>query len=131
MRTTAILALILVIFSTGCTSTFSSLPAPATMANHAPLIPGREYQVETIRKTDGARTSYTGLVDRVDDESVVFAGALKRVEITRSPRIPLVGRMFSNTAMGEEQLDGEVRVSRNELTAVKERAHAHGHSAPE
>ena len=116
--------LISAISSSGCVGVAPRAAIPTIPVADQRVIPGRQYEINVIRPTDGARISYLGKVADANTKSVVFDGALKRVDVANSPPIPLVGKMFLNKSVATQNLDGEVRIDRDEITAIRDKSTA-------
>ena len=106
-------------WTSGCASIQSSTDTPVMKRVDHQFELGQSYIVETTRASDGAKIAYHGTVSDVKEDLVVFDSPRLQAKVTQSLGIPLVGRMFKNVGIGEDQLDGPVPVRRDQIVSVK------------
>ena len=101
----------------GCTGSISTVSNPVVPIIGQEIVPGGECEI-MLGKSDGTQISYVGRVAEVANDSVTLNDVLKRVRVTKSPAIPLVGKMFKTTSIGGEKLDGPVTIRRDEIAEI-------------
>ncbi len=123
MRAVYLLLLLLVLPASGCVNNVAAAPTPKTPTfpvEEQKLVAGSDVELTIIRPNDNAKISYRGTITSVDAQMVAFNKPTKRVEVTQTASIPLVGNVLKSTAVGSEKAPGAVQVKRSEITNIRE-----------
>jgi hypothetical protein len=69
------------------------------------------------------REQIAGKIVRFDNKAIVLVDASRKVRVQRGlpilNRIPYINRMFKNTAIVDERLQGELAIDRSEIRSIK------------
>jgi hypothetical protein len=112
------------IFSTTTVVKDDSLPVTPRALEQLPT--GRYYRFQMMTTDPSNLTSYVGKIVRVDGDSVELTDVdregrthRKVVPLLADLPIPAFRRMFTNTGVGVEILEGNKTLSRSEITAME------------
>lgn len=137
MRSPLCLALTALVFC-GCTASrpIFSTSTVAKLTNPAPgklpvtprsleqLPTGRYYRFQLMTSDSKTQTSYVGKIVRVDGDSVELTDVdregrtVRKTPLLGDVPIPAVRRMFTNTGVGVEFVEGNKTLDRSEIAAM-------------